>query len=101
MAANGASRFDPKFTGHVTDTMGPNTDPRTKVVLGSLIKHIHEFAREVELTVDEWMIGVHFVNSIGQISTPVRNEAQRMSDVIGLESYVLSPPLPSVKKMVY
>jgi len=88
MAANGQSRFDPNFTDHVIETIGPKTGPRERQVLGALIRHIHDFAREVELTVDEWMLGVHFVNSIGQISDSKRNEGQRISDVIGLESLV-------------
>lgn len=81
-----ADRFDPNFTKHVIDTIGPKTGDRERFVIGSLIKHIHDFAREVELSVDEWMLGVKFINSIGQISTPIRNEGQRISDVIGLES---------------
>jgi len=81
-----AERFDPNFTQHVIDTIGPNITPRNKEVLSSLIKHVHDFAREVELSVDEWMIGVKFINSIGQISTPTRNEGHRICDVIGLES---------------
>lgn len=80
--------FNPTFTRHVTDTIGPNTDERTRFVLSSLMTHIHDFAREVQLTTDEWMAGVRFVNSIGQISTPIRNEGQRISDVLGLESLV-------------
>jgi catechol 1,2-dioxygenase len=88
---NGAqsSRFDPTFTQRVIDTMGPNMTPRNRQVLGSLVSHLHDFAREVELTVDEWMTGVHFVNAVGQISTKTRNEAHRVSDVLGLESYVI------------
>ncbi|KIM97585.1 hypothetical protein OIDMADRAFT_169479 [Oidiodendron maius Zn] len=88
MAANGTSRFDPKFTQHVIDTIGPKTSPRNREVLSALISHLHDFAREVELTVDEWMMGVRFVNSIGQISDAKRNEGQRISDVLGLESLV-------------
>lgn len=80
------SRFDPNFTKHVIETIGPNCTPRDREVLGCLIKHVHDFAREVELTMDEWMLGVKFINSIGQASTPIRNEGQRISDVIGLES---------------
>ncbi|KAJ6783359.1 hypothetical protein PWT90_10430 [Aphanocladium album] len=82
------SRFDPHFTQHVLDTMGPNVTPRNRQVLSSLIRHLHDFAREVELTNDEWMAGVHFVNAVGQISTKTRNEAHRVSDVLGLESLV-------------
>jgi hypothetical protein len=88
-----SSRYNPVFTQNVIDNIGPKVDDRTRFVMGSLIKHIHDFAREVDLTTDEWMAGVHFVNSIGQISTPIRNEGQRISDVLGLESYVFQLPL--------
>lgn len=84
----GAERFDPNFTDHVFKTTGNNISERNKLVIHSLIRHIHEFAREVELTVEEWMVGVQFMNSIGQASTPIRNEGHRICDVIGLESLV-------------
>jgi catechol 1,2-dioxygenase len=79
-------QFDPNFTPSVINGMGPGTPERARVILGSLIKHIHDFAREVELTPAEWMLGVEFINSIGQISTPIRNEGHRICDVIGLET---------------
>ncbi|KOS23094.1 Catechol 1 [Escovopsis weberi] len=88
MAEKRASRFDPTFTQGVIDAMGDNVTPRNKVLFTSLIKHIHDFAREVELTHEEWMTGVRFINSIGQASTAIRNEGQRVSDVLGLESLV-------------
>ncbi|KAK3939061.1 Intradiol ring-cleavage dioxygenase [Diplogelasinospora grovesii] len=87
-SAKPAHRFDPDFTQLVIDTMGPNTTPRNRVVLGALIRHLHDFTREVELTIDEWMTGVHFVNAVGQIYTKSRNEAHRVSDILGLESLV-------------
>lgn len=81
-----SNRFDPNFTDNVIKSIGPKTDDRSRLVLSSLLRHIHDFAREVELTVDEWMMGVTFINSIGQASTPIRNEGHRVCDVIGLES---------------
>ncbi len=81
-----ASRFDPNFTQNVINAIGPKADPRTHEIFSSLLRHVHDFAREVELTVDEWMLGVQFLNSVGQISDEKRNEGQRISDVIGLES---------------
>jgi catechol 1,2-dioxygenase len=83
-----ASRFDPNFTDHVIKTIGPKCTDRNRVIFSSLIRHIHDFAREVELTPEEWLTGVNFINTVGQISTPTRNEGHRMSDVIGLESLV-------------
>ncbi|KAK4241516.1 Intradiol ring-cleavage dioxygenase [Achaetomium macrosporum] len=84
-------RFDPNFTDQVINGMGPNTTPRNRQVLGALIRHIHDFAREVELTIDEWMEGVKFINALGEIyvkSNKTRNETHRICDVIGLESLV-------------
>ncbi len=54
--------------------------------LGSMIRHLHDFIREVELTNEEWFEGVRFVNSIGKTTTNTRNEAHRISDVLGVES---------------
>ena len=60
---NGASahKFDPNFTQNVINATGPKATPRTKQLLSSLIQHIHDFARENELTIDEWMQAVDFV----------------------------------------
>ena len=85
---NGASkpRFDPNYTQHVINATGPKTTPRMREVMSSLIRHVHDFAREVELTVDEWMLGVELINWAGQMSNEERNEGQLVCDVIGLES---------------
>ena len=92
-SSNGAAphRFDPTFTQHVIDATGPKTSPRMREVMTSLIKHVHDFAREVELTVDEWMEGVQLLNWAGQMSDARRNEGQLVCDVIGLESLVPPP----------
>ena len=58
-----ASRFDPHFTDNVIDATGPKATPRSGRVLGSLIRHAHDFCRENEVTVEEWMAGVEFVRS--------------------------------------
>lgn len=79
-------RFDPDFTDHVIDSMGPRTSPRLHQLMASLIRHVHDFARENELTVDEWMAGVQLLNWAGRMSDDKRNEGQLICDVIGLES---------------
>lgn len=56
--------------------------------MSNLIRHLHDFAREVELTVDEWTEGVNMINWAGQMSNDRRNEGQLVCDVIGLESLV-------------
>ncbi|KAL4937666.1 hypothetical protein BDV06DRAFT_68258 [Aspergillus oleicola] len=81
-------RFDPNFTDNVVNAMGDNVNPRFRQLMSSLIRHVHDFARENELTVDEWMAGVQLINWAGQMSDAKRNEGQLLCDVIGLESLV-------------
>jgi catechol 1,2-dioxygenase len=86
--ANGASssRFDPTFTQNVINAMGPKTSPRMREVMTCLTKHLHDFAREIELTVDEWIEGVALLNWAGKMSDERRNEGQLVCDVVGLET---------------
>jgi len=79
-------KYDPNFTKGVIGTTGEKASPRTKQIFASFFTHLHDFIREVELTPDEWMNAVHWVNRVGQISTPTRNESHRISDITGIES---------------
>ena len=38
----------------VIESFGPDTDPRLREILTALVRHLHAFAREVELTIPEW-----------------------------------------------
>ncbi|KAJ4328652.1 hypothetical protein N0V84_000842 [Fusarium piperis] len=76
------------FTQQVIESFGPKTDPRLREVMSSLVQHMHDFARETQLTVDEWMAAVKMINWAGQMSNDKRNEGQLVCDVIGLESLV-------------
>ncbi|KAJ4293698.1 hypothetical protein N0V90_008982 [Kalmusia sp. IMI 367209] len=91
-AVNGATKskpqYDADFTSNVIKATGAKANPRVAQVVGSLIKHLHDFARDVDLTVDEWMMGVDMINRAGQMSNERRNEGQLLCDVIGLESLV-------------
>lgn len=79
-------KFDPHFTQHVIDLMSPETKPRDRVILSSLIRHMHDFCREVELTQEEWVVGVNYINSLGQAFAKNRNETWRACDILGIES---------------
>ncbi|WP_163847679.1 dioxygenase [Pseudooceanicola aestuarii] len=68
--------------------MGPETDPRLREVLGSLVRHLHAFAREVNLTHAEWNTGIAFLERAGEISDAERHEFVLLSDVLGLSSLV-------------
>lgn len=85
---NGSAKieYDPNFTDAVIAATGPNANPRLREVITALVRHVHDFAREVNLTTDEYMAGVNLLNWAGQMSTDRRNEGQLVTDVLGLES---------------
>ncbi len=68
--------------------MGPEMDPRLREVLSSLVRHLHDFAREVNLTHEEWNKGIAFLEAAGEISDKERHEFVLLSDVLGLSSLV-------------
>ena len=55
-------RFDPDFTQSVINATGPKASPRMRKVMASLIRHVHDFARENEITVDEYMAGIEMAS---------------------------------------
>ena len=56
--------FDPNFTQNVINATGPRASPRLKQIMPSLIRHVHDFARENKITFEEWMAGVEMVLKI-------------------------------------
>lgn len=58
------NKYDPHFTDAVINATGPKAAPRTRKVIGNLIRHLHDFCRENEITVDEWMAAVDFVRPL-------------------------------------
>ena len=64
-------------------------DPRLARIMPALIKHLHAFAKEVELTTDEWLAGIQWLTAVGQISDDKRLEAILASDVFGLSMLVV------------
>lgn len=64
-------------------------DPRLAEVMTALVRHLHDFAREVRLTEDEWMAAVRWLTATGKISTEKREEFILASDVLGLSMLVV------------
>lgn len=53
--------YDSEFTDQVVAATGPKANPRLAQIMPSLVRHLHDFAREVDLTVAEWTAGVDMV----------------------------------------
>ncbi|KAI2630517.1 Intradiol ring-cleavage dioxygenase [Xylaria nigripes] len=82
------TKYDPHFTKSVIAATGRYANPRLKHIMPALLRHLHDFAREVDLTVAEWAAGVEMINEAGRMSTDKRNETQLLCDILGLESLV-------------
>ena len=67
---------------------GDDTDPRLREIMQSLASHLHNFARDVNLTHAEWLQGIEFLEAAGRISDETRHEFILLSDVLGLSSLV-------------
>lgn len=63
-------------------------DERLKTIVTSLVRHLHAFAREVNLTESEWEQGIHFLTDIGHITDDKRQEFILLSDTLGLSMLV-------------
>jgi hydroxyquinol 1,2-dioxygenase len=55
----------------------------------ALVRHLHDFAREVRLTEAEWMAAVQWLTATGRISDEKREEFILASDVLGLSMLVV------------
>lgn len=76
------------ITQAVLDRNGGAPDPRLREIMGSLVQHLHAFARDVRLTEPEWMAAIQFLTDVGQTCSPTRQEFILLSDTLGLSTLV-------------
>lgn len=76
------------ITDVVIEQMATTPDARMKEVMESAVRHLHAFAREVNLTPAEWIKGIEFMTKVGQMCTPARQEFILLSDTVGLSALV-------------
>ncbi|SEB94670.1 catechol 1,2-dioxygenase [Rhizobiales bacterium GAS188] len=75
-------------TPAVLEAMAQAPDARLREIMASLVRHLHDFAREVRLTEEEWDIGMDALNRIGKATNDTHNEGILFSDAIGFSTLV-------------
>ena len=81
--------------GRTADPGGARRASRTRRRRGtrrscaSLVKHLHAFAVDVQLTEEEWAYGIDFLTRTGHITDDKRQEFILLSDVLGLSMQVI------------
>jgi len=78
------------ITNEALDRIKNTPNPRLKQIMTSLIRHLHEFARETELTEAEWLEGIKFLTDTGHMTDNKRQEFILLSDTLGLSMLVIA-----------
>jgi hydroxyquinol 1,2-dioxygenase len=76
------------ITDAVIERFKNTPDPRLKTILNSLVRHLHHFVREVDLTFEEWLYAIQFLTRTGQICSDSRQEFVLLSDTLGVSMLV-------------
>jgi len=80
---------DEALTDVVVQSFAGAESERFRTVMTSLVRHLHAFASEVELTEEEWFAGIDFLTRTGHTTDDKRQEFILLSDVLGLSMLVV------------
>lgn len=72
----------------VNARMGKDIDPRLAEIMSCLVRHLHAFAKEIQLTQAEWEVAIDFLTRTGQICSGERQEFILLSDTLGFSMLV-------------
>ena len=75
-------------TAAALEQMANTANPRLRQIMDAAVRHLHAFTREVDLTPEEWILGLQFLTAAGQACTPLRQEFILLSDVLGVSAVV-------------
>ncbi len=76
------------ITDAALEQMSSTPNPRMRQIMASLVRHLHDFTREVDLTPEEWLEGIRFLTAVGQKCTAHRQEFILLSDTLGLSALI-------------
>lgn len=71
------------LTNAVLDSLADCKDARFKQLMSGLIRHLHDYMREVQMTPDEWFGAIQFLTAVGQKCDARRQEFILLSDTLG------------------
>jgi hydroxyquinol 1,2-dioxygenase len=64
-------------------------NPRFREIMGAFVRHLHDFAREVKLTEEEFREAMAYVVKTGQASNATHNEAVLISGSLGFSQLIV------------
>ena len=63
-------------------------DGRFKEIMSAFVRHLHDFAREVKLTEEEFRAARHYIAALGKKTTETHNEVVLMAGSLGFSQLV-------------
>jgi hydroxyquinol 1,2-dioxygenase len=83
-----ANNTESNITDNVLESIENTANPRVKTIMASLIRHLHAFVRDVELSEEEWLAAIQFLTRTGQKCDDKRQEFILLSDTLGVSMLV-------------
>jgi hydroxyquinol 1,2-dioxygenase len=76
------------ITADVLRRLEATPDPRLREIMTNLVRHLHAFVKDVQLTEAEWFAAIRFLTETGQLSSEKRQEFILLSDTLGVSMVV-------------
>jgi len=76
------------LTDQVVASFDHTPDPRVRQLITGLVRHLHAYAVENDVTQEEWQYAIDFVTRAGHITGDKRQEFVLLSDTLGVSSVV-------------
>ncbi len=75
-------------TPAVLSEIARSKNPRFREIMSALVRHLHDFAREVKLTEEEFQAAIAAIVALGKNTTATHNEAVLMSGSLGFSTLI-------------
>jgi catechol 1,2-dioxygenase len=82
------NKTEDDITAEVLARFGATQDPRLRQIMLSLVKHLHAFVKDVELTEAEWFQAIEILTEAGRMCSDRRQEFILFSDTLGVSMVV-------------
>lgn len=83
-------RIEEDLVERVVRSFDGTPSPRLRLVMESLVRHLHAMVREVRLTEAEWAAAIDFLTRVGHLTDDRRQEFVLLSDALGVSMQVIA-----------
>src|SRR5262245_30139566 len=82
------NKTEDDITAEALERFAQTPDPRLRQIMLGLVKHLHAFVKEVELTEAEWFQAIEILTEAGRMCSDKRQEFILFSDTLGVSMVV-------------